>query len=652
MRLLAYIAGLLLWASLAHAQTTILPLDISTVTTGGTAVNAISANHRTAGGKIKNPSDALVPLCIDEIGTASGTTSAGDTTCIPPGWTYLVSPSTAAVSVISSDSAHPFSGEAYQLITPAAANTTVLYIVGNGAGSITPPSTANWTVQVWGAGQSGNDNTGAGGTGAGWAQGTVSAVSGTPIPFNLGAPGIGTHGGVANGGDSWIVSSGTLIAPGGGSATAAIGTATATGGVGGTYGTSGLPGGGGAGGPAGNGNAGGSSLTLTCVNSGGGGGGGGNGGGTPGAGCVSNSSIGGAGGNGAQGVGGAGGTTIGSPNGIAGGLGAGGGGGGGQASSFAGNGANGGDDYDYGGGGGGGAGVGAPTANAGSGGTPGGGGADCTGSGGINCTIGQGGWAVIKITYQSADPNQIYVVGTIPTIDIPGNWTSAAKAEGWGAGGNGGPGNASSGGGGGGAGGYSELNALAVIAGSQLIGITVAQTQGQTTAIATTTLAAPAGVTGTAATSGGTGGTGGVPVTGDNFHSGGSGFGGGSVNLGGGGGGAGGVGGAGSNGSNGSGTTGGVGGASASGGVGGGGNAGASGSAGISNSLGGGGGGGGGSGTTVNGGAGGFPAGGGGGGGKGTTFAGGTGMPGLLVLTQPTVSVTGVGNLLLEGVGK
>jgi len=89
---------------------TIVTLAIKTVTTGGTAVNAISAGGRTAGGFIQNPPSATINLCINEIGTATGTTSSGDTTCILPGQSYTVAPASTAVSVISSDSAHPFSG--------------------------------------------------------------------------------------------------------------------------------------------------------------------------------------------------------------------------------------------------------------------------------------------------------------------------------------------------------------------------------------------------------------------------------------------------------------------------------------------------------------------------------------------------------------
>lgn len=97
-------------AATSPAARTIITLDIKTVTTGGVAVNAISTGHRTAGGFLQNPIGATIALCINEIGTASGTTSSGDTTCIQPGQSYTVSPASTAVSVITSDSSHPFSG--------------------------------------------------------------------------------------------------------------------------------------------------------------------------------------------------------------------------------------------------------------------------------------------------------------------------------------------------------------------------------------------------------------------------------------------------------------------------------------------------------------------------------------------------------------
>lgn len=93
------------------AARTIVPLDVATVTTGGTAVTALTAGHRTAGGFLLNPIGATINLCINEQGTASGTTSSGALTCILPGQTYNLTPSAGAVSVITSDSTHPFSGQ-------------------------------------------------------------------------------------------------------------------------------------------------------------------------------------------------------------------------------------------------------------------------------------------------------------------------------------------------------------------------------------------------------------------------------------------------------------------------------------------------------------------------------------------------------------
>ena len=92
----------------------IVPLDVATVTTGGTAVVALTQNHRSGGGWLQNPPSATVNLCINERGTAVGTTSSGDTTCIIPGQSYVLVPNAGPVSVISSDSSHPFSGYGIQ----------------------------------------------------------------------------------------------------------------------------------------------------------------------------------------------------------------------------------------------------------------------------------------------------------------------------------------------------------------------------------------------------------------------------------------------------------------------------------------------------------------------------------------------------------
>ena len=87
-----------------------ITLDVKTVTIGGTAVTAIAAGNRPGGGFLQNPPTATINLCINEIGVAVGVSSFGDTTCIIPGQGYVVQPGTGAVSVITSDSAHQFSG--------------------------------------------------------------------------------------------------------------------------------------------------------------------------------------------------------------------------------------------------------------------------------------------------------------------------------------------------------------------------------------------------------------------------------------------------------------------------------------------------------------------------------------------------------------
>jgi hypothetical protein len=114
-RLLMAVALMSVLAGSAQAATVVVvSLDAATVTTGGTAVTALAAGHRTSGGWIQNPTAATIALCINEKGTAAGTTSSGDTTCIAPGQVYLLAASGNAVSVVSSDSAHVFSGIGWQ----------------------------------------------------------------------------------------------------------------------------------------------------------------------------------------------------------------------------------------------------------------------------------------------------------------------------------------------------------------------------------------------------------------------------------------------------------------------------------------------------------------------------------------------------------
>ena len=88
--------------------------DISTVTTGGIAVNAFSATHCARGCIVGNPKGATVDLCANGTAAASGTVSFQALICIPPGQQYGFTARANAISVISSDSAHPFWGEGYQ----------------------------------------------------------------------------------------------------------------------------------------------------------------------------------------------------------------------------------------------------------------------------------------------------------------------------------------------------------------------------------------------------------------------------------------------------------------------------------------------------------------------------------------------------------
>lgn len=533
------------------------------------------------------------------------------------------------------------------------ADATTIYLVGSGSAAITPPSTATWTVQVWGAGAAGDDGTGNAGSGGGWAKkNSFSATAGANVQFVLGAPGVTS---AQAGGDTWFSTSATLIAPGGGSATTAIGDSTAAGGAGASYTGQGIPGAGGAGGPGGIGKAGGTAPGGPSLAAGGGGGG--NGGGTVGG--SSTTATGAAGGNGISGTGGAGGISVGAANGSPGGAGAGGGGGYGDTAGAGGAGGNGGDDWDNGGGGAGGPGYGGGgiASNGGNGGTPGGGGTDRFNTG----VIGFGGHSVIKITYAGTDPDQIYLMGGVTTAQIPSTWNSTAKAEAWGGGAGGISGVAGSGGAGGGAGAYSRVNALSITPGGTLPVVAglggAAGASGGDSSISSSLLAK-----GGNAGSGVTHGVGGSMASGigDGKSSGGDGgnSAAAAADVGGGGGGAGGTSGAGSNGAAGTTTqTTGAGGNNGSG-VAGGATPGAvntAGNPGITNStLGGGGGSGsGGSSTAKTGGVGGFPGGAGGGGGGGGANPGGIGRPGLVLLTKFTAGggSTAANGFLLVGVG-
>lgn len=94
-------------------------LDGDFITTGGTAVVALTLGHARYGGYIHNPLTATTNLCVSVTGTALSTEAAdtnGATTCIAPGQTFTIAPegaSSPVVSVNTTDSAHQYSGVGY-----------------------------------------------------------------------------------------------------------------------------------------------------------------------------------------------------------------------------------------------------------------------------------------------------------------------------------------------------------------------------------------------------------------------------------------------------------------------------------------------------------------------------------------------------------
>jgi len=94
-------------------QRTIVLLDVSTVTTGGTAVTALATGHASAGGFIVTSNAA--GLCVDQYqtaGTVTGTPSS--TACVAMNVPYQLVPSAHAVSVNSTASGVALGGEGLQ----------------------------------------------------------------------------------------------------------------------------------------------------------------------------------------------------------------------------------------------------------------------------------------------------------------------------------------------------------------------------------------------------------------------------------------------------------------------------------------------------------------------------------------------------------
>lgn len=93
---------------------TLVPLDIATVSTGGTAVTALNAGHATAGGSLMTANSA--GICVDQIaanaGTVTGTPSS--TQCVGQNVLFNLVPSNRAVSVNSTGSNVLFAGQGLQ----------------------------------------------------------------------------------------------------------------------------------------------------------------------------------------------------------------------------------------------------------------------------------------------------------------------------------------------------------------------------------------------------------------------------------------------------------------------------------------------------------------------------------------------------------
>lgn len=108
-------AGVSPWPVITQpSQPTAVDPDVSTVTTGGTAVNAFAAGNCAKGCFVVNNWAATTKLCGRSTGTASGTDNNGGTSCVGAGQTLTFAPTAAAISVVTSDNNHPFSGTGYK----------------------------------------------------------------------------------------------------------------------------------------------------------------------------------------------------------------------------------------------------------------------------------------------------------------------------------------------------------------------------------------------------------------------------------------------------------------------------------------------------------------------------------------------------------
>jgi hypothetical protein len=88
-----------------------IALDIASVTTGGTPVNALSTTHASAGGFVITANAA--GICVNVLG-AAGTATSGNTDCVVANQPYFIPPTANAVSVNSTASSVTLAGYGFE----------------------------------------------------------------------------------------------------------------------------------------------------------------------------------------------------------------------------------------------------------------------------------------------------------------------------------------------------------------------------------------------------------------------------------------------------------------------------------------------------------------------------------------------------------
>lgn len=95
-------------SAVVPAPMNVVSLDVSSVTTGGTAVTALLATHANHGGFLVTANAA--GICVNSAGGAAGTSTSGDTICVGQNIPYSIPPTANAISVNSSASSVTFAG--------------------------------------------------------------------------------------------------------------------------------------------------------------------------------------------------------------------------------------------------------------------------------------------------------------------------------------------------------------------------------------------------------------------------------------------------------------------------------------------------------------------------------------------------------------